>query len=306
MQLFGQRFMRQVPYQRPKGFMDNYAPKTVNPTLSKEYTLLKRRQMANASAHQLNRCKPENFSTREMKNLILEEEFRDIERDSFANDARNVGYAIEFSSGNNIGGHLSEMESCHFTQSPSQEQVGAIENIQEGIDFGNIVRTMTIGENTSESDGISITAFEAKAVISCWLIIKEHDLGSLVISTRLTEGKRAETVAEAEIGLNQLFEVKGVVMDALEGDPSVLSSICREILETVELRIEDGHPRLVLSLSPSKFKLANDGSNSEETSLEDALSQESNFVENRINADTLHGTFVLFKIYYYLLVLFFT
>ena len=95
-------------------------------------------------------------------------------------------------------------------------------------------------------------------------------------------------------------------MDALEADPSVLSSICREILETVELRIEDGHPRLVLSLSPSKFKLANDGLNSEETSLEDALSQESNFVENHINADTLHGTFVLFKIYYYLLVLFFT
>ena len=270
MQLFGQRFMRQVPYQRPKGFMDNYAPKTVNPTLSKEYTLLKRRQMANANAHQLNRCKPENLSTREMKNLILEEEFRGIERDSFANDARNVGYTIEFSSANNIGGHLSEMESCHFTQSPSQEQVGAIENIQEGIDFGNIVRTMTIGENKSESDGISITTFEAKAVISCWLIIKEHDLGSLVISTRLTEGKRAETVAEAEIGLNQLFEVKGVVMDALEADPSVLSSICREILETVELRIEDGHPRLVLSLSPSKFKLANDGLNSEETALEDA------------------------------------
>ena len=73
----------------------------------------------------------------------------------------------------------------------------------------------------------------------------------------------------------------------MEADPNVLNSTIREILETVELRIEDVHARLVLSLPSSKFM--DDSLYSEGTSLEDSGSQDSVFARDSVDAESAAG-----------------
>ncbi len=270
--------MRQVPYERSKEFIDHYSPLRTDPILNKEYKLLKRRQIANAnSSHdrKILKSKGENDAESGLKCYK-----------SFVDDKNRFKKDSEFFSDENIYDHISGFNSCQNTLHSSAER-GDNKNLQEGVDFGKIERSVAIKECMSGSDSTSIK--EAQAVISCWLVLREQDLGSLVISALVTEGSRAGMLAEAEIGLSQLFDVKGIMTEELEADPSLLYTTCREILETVELRIENEHTRLVLSLSSSKFNVLNDRLYSEEASVEDAVSREPSIKEGGINVNSTAG-----------------
>ena len=269
--------MRQVPYERPKEFIDRYSPLPKNPIFSKRYKFLKLRQTANAISsrdQEVSTAEHEDDpgSGRKCRKSLAEEE----------KDFRNL---VELPRDKNVCVHTSEFNICDNILNSFGEQ--GDENLQEGVDFGKIERNMTINEYMSSSDGTYQRILEAKTVISCWLEMREQDLGSLVISAHVTEGRRAGILAEAEIGLSQLFDVKGIMTETLKEDPSILCVTCREILETVELRIQDEHTRLVLSLST--LDDSNDSLYSEEASLEDVASQDPSVKEDSIYTDILRG-----------------
>lgn len=58
--------------------------------------------------------------------------------------------------------------------------------------------------------------------------------------------------------------MKGITVETLSTEPELLVSLARDVVETVELRIEDGAPRLVLAFESS---LATDGSKNSEYRL---------------------------------------
>ena len=47
------------------------------------------------------------------------------------------------------------------------------------------------------------------------------------------------------------MSVKGVAVETLSTDPDLLIALAREVIETVEVRIEDSIPRLVLAFESS-------------------------------------------------------
>ena len=207
-------------------------------------------------------------------------------RKSLADEKKDFRNPVGFPLDKNVCAHTFEFNKCHNILNSFAAQ--GDENLQEGVDFGKIERNMTINEYMSGSDTLQ-TILEAKTVISCWLVVRKQDLGSLVISAHVTEGRRAGILAEAEIGLSQLFAVKGIMIETLKEDPSILYVTCREILKTVELRIEDEHTRLVLSLPSSTLDDSNDSLYSEDASLEDIASHDSSVKEDSIYTDSMAG-----------------
>ena len=277
--------MRQVPYERPKDFIDHYASVSANPVPSKEYKLLRRRQAANRkfSLNEDVTQSLEILDVDEAGDRKFDQESRLTRCGIRVNDMKNVMYGVEVAPIENS--QQASVSNC-LDNTPSYREQG-VDNLQEGVDFGKVERNIKIIERTAASSNQYSCIHEANAIISCWLIIRDFDLGSLVISANVIEGRRAGIFAEAEISLLQLFNFKGIMMECMEADPNVLNSTIREILETVELRIEDVHARLVLSLPSSKFM--DDSLYSEGTSLEDSGSQDSVFARDSVDAESAAG-----------------
>ena len=132
-------------------------------------------------------------------------------------------------------------------------------------------------------------------------------LGTLVISAQLEYVKSLP--AEAEIELAQMLEMKDITIDKLEEDPNLLSSITREILETVEIRVEEGAPRLVLPLVATRRRTissggAGDKGNLEEDELEESSEEESSYhFEAPQDNDAADGTAFTITSLYLLIIL---
>lgn len=226
-QLFGQRFMRQVTYERPKDFDDQYTPAIRQPAINKEYMLLKRRQVANSAStssqvHRIQRQKSLGFADNNVRSRLEPDGSEmwpwaeDYPDDTIPEDVQGSGYEDD------------------------------ADPDLEGVDLGRVERLIKIVDNTLGSTNETST-YEARAHISCWLAVVEGTLGILVISAQVIDDIRLS--AEAEIELAQLLNIRDISLSSLEKSPDILASISHEILGTVELRIEEGIPRLLLTFS---------------------------------------------------------
>jgi hypothetical protein len=228
--------MRQVTYERPKDFVDAYAPPVNNPSLDQKLYLLRRRKKANSASNAHARGSGHRVAKQHKEKNSLSSNQK-YDSDLFLWGNGGSSFDLEFG------------ESSTF----KSDTVGPCDDAsmsQEGLDFGHVDRNIKITDLSLDIDPSKAT-FEALATISCWLVMVESTIGTLVVQAQLLGVKSLP--AEAEIELSRLLEIRKISMENLEEDPSLLGVLSREILETVEMRIENGVPRLLLSFTANSW-----------------------------------------------------
>lgn len=81
--------------------------------------------------------------------------------------------------------------------------------------------------------------------LSCLLVE-----GSIIVITALGDERENGIEAEAEIGLDELLTLKNSPDADIRNDLPQLRRLVTELLDSIDVRIEEGVARLVLSLSP--------------------------------------------------------
>jgi hypothetical protein len=146
LQLFGQRFMRQVPYQRPKEFFDPYLPSPSMPVVNERYMLLQRRKKANSSAqvHRIQRLSA-------------------LDGDNSRRDLRQVGQPL-CSAPSESWAWADEFEEDNGDSAIAKSDVEA-SITKTGLDLGGSERMIKVFDSTF-SKGRSDPVYEVSARIS--------------------------------------------------------------------------------------------------------------------------------------------
>ena len=166
---------------------------------------------------------------------------------------------VEWGEENVDGGNLGLND---FLKAGNSLYDGSSSTVLDGVELGQIERLIkvidpSISFQPPSSPSIPSTypseplvtenSYEIMADIRCWLVDNEL----IVITMRAVQGAHLE--AEAEVDLAQLLAIKGLDIVMVSENPVLLTAYCQEILETVELRIEDSVPRLMLILQSSNL-----------------------------------------------------
>lgn len=303
-QLEGQKFMRQVTYKRPKGFVDPFAPKVTeslnddNSSLANSLTNDKfRMRRANKSYAHINVVRNvkktnENPNSKSAPVLSLVENNsntgnnRVISRDEeevYEDDEYDEDPSTKV---NETDGY--EAETDEMTQGFNE---ALLENTEKRLNLAQTVRETRIYDPSFDGEH----AFELKATIECFLI--DTTTALVIVAKTVDTVGAAPLVAEAEIDLRELCNLKddlklfnplvgtttppvqerdkegsaqdGIAstniseMDGLfaggneekqpqvmyEYDMNGLEALGRDIVSSVEIRVEDGVPRLVLNVT---------------------------------------------------------
>lgn len=146
LQLFGQRFMRQVPYQRPKDFFDPYSPSPCMPVVNERYMLLQRRKKANSSAqvHRIQRLSA-------------------LDGDSSRRDLRQMGQPL-CSAPSESWAWADEFEEDNG-ESAIPKSNDNPSNAKTGLDLGDSERMLKVFDSTF-SNGHGVPEYEVSARIS--------------------------------------------------------------------------------------------------------------------------------------------
>jgi hypothetical protein len=145
MQLFGQRFMRQVSYQRPKDYIDPYSPLPSMPVVNERYMLLQRRRKAASSAqvHRLQRlASSEGENSR--RNL------RELSQPLASAPSESWAWAEVFNGDNSNSSDL-----ISISQEP---------NAKAGLNLGHIERSVKVFDSAFSKDP-SVSSYEVFADI---------------------------------------------------------------------------------------------------------------------------------------------
>jgi len=121
----------------------------------------------------------------------------------------------------------------------------------------------SIEANSSSSGAASSGARGSGAVaLSTGEEVVGASSGTLIIVAKCsgatgTDGQLMDIEAEAEVEVDQLVALRGLPTGGMADHPEVLVMLTNDILDSVELRIEQGIPRLLLALaSSSVFSVA--------------------------------------------------
>jgi hypothetical protein len=241
------KFMRRCPYKRPKGFFDPYA-KVEEPESLSSKSLAKKQ-----SAAHINRIKEisvgesgkHNKSTINTKNPVLSKHGSKTNvNDSLQKEHR--GFGEDFDNSHKLDGLG---QNSHLTSSSLLEQSSEF-LYEKKLELAVLNREVRVEYDGPYNDakgphpiGASYYAFNLK----CWLV----DESSLVISAITEDAMEAGGVidTEAEIEVEDLAYFKGISEHNIARDIGLLEGLASEMINTVEVKVENGVARLVLILS---------------------------------------------------------
>lgn len=256
-QKFKQKFMRQVQYKRPKGFIDPFAPPT-SPTRSASASHL----------NQMRRLKKDSLedieqSAENLRRSIL------IKKEQSAKSMISLNKSDRLrqrsnteinttSSAKQSDNHKSRHHSFAHSRMQSfvmdeDDKSGEYEDLEQQVELYQLERRIRInfdGESAwiiSESfknDNVDISSGElhTMADVKCSLL----DEIILLISAKTINGD-PKIELESEIELSELAALKGLKAD-MRYDKQQLEDLAKEIASSVEIVVEDGNARLVLNL----------------------------------------------------------
>ena len=114
-----------------------------------------------------------------------------------------------------------------------------------GVELAEISRMVGVHDDNAE---FADSSYDTLSVVKCTVVEQE----SLLIHVKSKQEPRMTSVAEVEI--EQIAELKGLDADTLRTDVEALSQLGVELANSVEFKIEDGVPRLILNLESEKPK----------------------------------------------------
>lgn len=258
-QKFKQKFMRQVQYKRPKGFIDPFAPpSSASPTRASSASHLHQMRKLKKdsieeieeSAENLRRSilsKREHaksiISLNKSERLLRQRSSSEYNSSSFnRNDQKNLPRHHSF------GG--TRMQSFMIEE---DDKSGDYEDFEQQVELYQLERRVRInfdGESAwiiSESfknDNVDISSGELHTIahVRCSLL----DETILLICAKTINGD-PKIELESEIELSELSLLKGLNFD-INYDKQQLQDLAKEIASSVEIIVEDNGARLVLNL----------------------------------------------------------
>jgi len=256
-QKFKQKFMRQVQYKRPKGFIDPFAPPP-SPT----------RASSASHLHQVRKLKKDSLEDIEQsaenlrRSILTKKEHAKSMISLQKSDRMRPRSNTELPSNNQYNTKSSPYQSHRhsFAQSRMQsflveedDKSGEYEDLEQQIELYQLERRIRInfdGESAwiiSESfknDNVDISSGELHTLtnVKCSLL----DDTILLISAKTVSGD-PKIELESEIELAELAVLKGLKPD-ITYDKQQLEELAKEIATSVEIIVEDNSARLVLNL----------------------------------------------------------
>lgn len=169
-------------------------------------------------------------------------------------------------------GNLQPKDEARTEFSLEQELEGSL--YKDGIYELDSVRRFT---TVTDSDGEVST--QVLLEISCLLIE-----GATIVITAIGSEEENGIEAEAEIGLDELLSLKNCSDFSIKDDLPQLRKLIVDLLDSIEVRIEEGIARLVLSLSsdppiPSDPKSVEAGVNVSD----DVISEENEYADDEFD-----------------------
>jgi len=270
-----QRFMREVTYKRPPGFVDPLAPTDKPRNLEKERrAIIERRKMAKEISGPPGSQVKRVQSVRDSKDGSRSGSAGDgmppsRERTPSRGSMRNgrpgsQGNGAPYGRGSvpgdsslesgtgDWGGLWAEEDDAYSggafgaggsaTGSLSGSS-GGRDRTFTGVELAEIERMVQVDDDNEEFAGAK---YETQSVVKCTVVEQE----SLLIMVRSKQEPSLTSVAEVQIG--QIAELKGLDADSLRTDADMLSELSIDLANCVEFKIESGVPRLQLSLEDMK------------------------------------------------------
>lgn len=234
-QLLKQKFIRQVKYTRPKDFVD--------PFLKREAEEKEEKASPSRSYSHLNRVRG----------------IRSSRADSPLSRTSREGTVSPLGPPAQATGSEDDYE---------DEYQDAFDAESSGVVL--LTRVHRYVNVTESEDNVTM---QVTMNLSCMLV----EGATLVISALGDEEDGHGIEAEAEIGVNELFELRessGLLSADVRSDPTFMKVLATELVNTLEIRIEEGVARLVLNLeapttSPAKPVGGSSGSKNSSPSQQD-------------------------------------
>ena len=255
-QKFKQKFMRQVQYKRPKGFIDPFAPPASPTRASTASHLNQMRKLKKDSLEDIEQS-AENLrrsiliKKEQAKSMIsLSKSDRRPRSDTDIRPTHQSEKQSYHQSRHHSFAHNSRMQSFMIEE---DDKSGEYEDLEQQVELYQLERRIRInfdGESAwiiSESfknDNVDISSGELHTLanVKCSLL----DEIILLITAKTVNGD-PKIELESEIELSELAVLKGLKPD-LHYDQKQLEDLAKEIASSVEIIVEDGNARLVLNL----------------------------------------------------------
>ena len=253
-----QRFMRDVTYERPPGFVDPLADTSKPRNYEKERReIIERRKMAKsisgppgAQVKRLQNVRDSKDPSVRLSQVSSPSAAGGRSRLNSAGGGRSSfghsgpGASLgSFESAGEWGGmwaNDSEYAGEGFDSAPSSgDQQGSGHGTHSGIELARIERTVRVDDDNEEFNG---STYETMSIAKCTVV--EQD--SLLIMVQSIQEPSMSSIAEVTMG--QIAELKGLDEEALRKDADKLSELSLELLNSVEFKIQGGVPRLQLNL----------------------------------------------------------
>lgn len=260
-QKFKQKFMRQVQYKRPKGFIDPFAPQQEEARATTASHLNNMRKLKKGdtiediieSSENLRRSiLHKRESAKSMIALKKSEKMRPRSQTDFKPTNTNTNeHRHEHGHTRNKSFAVSRMQSFHhFEEDEKSEEYENLEQQEELHQLQRRIRINFDGESAwlisesfkNENVDISSGEIHTLATVRCCLL----DEVILLISAKTLNGEPVIEL-ESEIELSELAVLKGLNPD-INYDKQQLEVLAKEIASSVEIIVEDGSARLVLNL----------------------------------------------------------
>jgi hypothetical protein len=258
-QKFKQKFMRQVQYKRPKGFIDPFAPpqEVARATSSSHLNNMRKlkkgdtiEEIIQSSENLRKSILHQRESAKSMIALRKSEKMRPRSQTDFKptithNHTHDHGHSRQKSFAS------SRMQSFqHYDEDEKSEEYENLEQQEELHQLQRRIRINFDGESAwlisesfkNENVDISSGEIHTLATVRCCLL----DEVILLISAKTLGGEPAIEL-ESEIELSELAALKGLNPD-ISYEKQQLEALAKEIASSVEIIVEDGSARLVLNL----------------------------------------------------------
>lgn len=278
-QLRNQKFMRQVNYKRPKGFIDPFAPnekKVDPPPRAKSAAHVHRVKSfkdedgkgdsrgtrpkssggdGSGGVHQKNSKKgggasssDQHLTASTQSSAAVADELPAVQppgalrregsmrKSSFMNSSFNSAFGLEDGGAAPRGGAGDDGDERKTELAQVQREIAVHVENEENAFYG-------IGEDQNRIE------VNLPAVMTCWLINET----SLVISAVARQGGNT-LEAEAEVSVENIVKIKCLDPEVAQ-DILQLEALANDIIETVEMKVEDGLPRLILNLTEEEYSV---------------------------------------------------
>lgn len=262
-QLDGQKFMRQVTYKRPPDFVDRFAPP---PSKEESMSTMASHSGSFAHVHRIKavRDKYNAISKQHCANTARRHELAMIEAMKSKPGARSPSSADnsrDDDHGDDDGGGVYEDDS--FVE--DEDGLHRHHGVTGGDSFATTeTKTLlsTVCRNIHVMDDAvpGSEVLQMRADVSCYLL---EESTVLVLHAKSVEHETESDVieAEAEVDLNELMAVRSATNDTPtemratnakfrsgEFDIEALKCLARDIVMTLEIHVEGGVPRLMLTM----------------------------------------------------------